>query len=92
MGGRLGDGDGSIVRDDVRQETGQKTYTAPREASKALYDAVKSSDKTAMLAVLGASSEPILSSGDPVQDQKNADFFIHHYELMNRWGKETTAN
>ncbi len=73
------------------QETGQKTYTAPGDASKALYDAVKSGDKTAMLAVLGASSQPILSSGDPVQDQKNADFFTQHYELMNRWGKETTG-
>jgi hypothetical protein len=73
------------------QEAGQKTYTTPKDASKALYDAVKSGDKAAMEAVLGASSQPILSSGDPVQDQKNADFFTQHYELMNRWGKETTG-
>lgn len=74
------------------QEAGQKTFTSLPDASKALYDAVKSGDKTAMLAVLGASSAPILSSSDPVQDQKNADFFTQHYEQMNRWGKETNGD
>jgi hypothetical protein len=74
------------------QETGQKTFTAMPDASKALYDAVKSGDKTAMEAVLGASSAPILSSGDPVQDKKNAEFFTQHYEQMNRWGKETNGD
>jgi hypothetical protein len=76
----------------VAQETGQKTFTAFPDASKALYDAVKSGDKAAMEAVLGASSAPILSSGDPVQDQKNADFFTQHYEQMNRWGRETNGD
>ena len=74
------------------QESGQKTFTSMPDASKALYDAVKSGDKSAMEAVLGASSAPILSSGDPVQDQKNADFFTQHYEQMNRWGKETNGD
>jgi hypothetical protein len=74
------------------QESGQKTFAAMPDASKALYDAVKSGDKSAMEAVLGASSAPILSSGDPVQDQKNADFFTQHYEQMNRWGKETNGD
>ncbi|HEY4899785.1 MAG TPA: DUF2950 domain-containing protein [Terriglobales bacterium] len=74
------------------QESGQKTFTALQDASKALYDAVKSGDKTAMEAVLGASSAPILSSGDPVQDQKNADFVTQRYEQMNRWGKETNGD
>jgi len=74
------------------QETGQKTFTSFPDASKALYDAVKSGDKAAMMEVLGASSAPILSSGDPVQDQKNADFFTQHYEQMNRWGRETNGD
>ena len=74
------------------QEAGQKTFTSFPDASKALYDAVKSGDKSAMEAVLGASSAPILSSGDPVQDQKNADFFTQHYEQMNRWGRETNGD
>src|SRR5271165_5997533 len=74
------------------QEAGQKTYTSLSDASKALCDAVKSGDKSAMEAVLGTSSAPILSSGDPVQDQKNADFFTQHYEQMNRWGRETNGD
>jgi len=74
------------------QEAGQKTFTAPSDASKALYDAAKSGDKSAMEVVLGASSAPILSSGDPVQDQKNADFFTENYEQMNRWGRETNGD
>ena len=41
---------------------------------------------------MGSSSAPILSSGDPVQDKKNADFFTQHYEQMNRWGKETNGD
>jgi Protein of unknown function (DUF2950) len=74
------------------QETGEKTFASPTDASKALYDAVKSGDKSAMETVLGASSAPILSSGDPVQDQKNADFFTQHYEQMTRWGRETNGD
>ena len=74
------------------QESGQKTFTSLPDASKALYDAVKSGDKSAMEAVLGASSAPILSSGDPVQDKKNVDNFIQRYEQMNRWGKETNGD
>jgi hypothetical protein len=74
------------------QEAGQKTFAAPADASKALYDAVKAGDKTAMGTVLGVSSAPILSSGDPVQDQKNGDNFIRRYEQMNRWGKETNGD
>ncbi len=74
------------------QESGQKTFAAPADASKALYDAVKSGDKSAMEGVLGASSAPILSSGDPVQDQKNGDNFIRRYEQMSRWGRETNGD
>ena len=74
------------------QDSGEKTFTSFPDASKALYDAVKSGDKAAVLAVLGSSSEPILSSGDPVQDKKNADQFAARYEQMNRWGKETNGD
>lgn len=74
------------------QESGEKTFGAPSDASKALYDAVKSGDKSAMEAVLGASAEAILSSGDEVQDKHNADFFLQHYEQMNRWGRETNGD
>ena len=74
------------------QEAGQKTFTTMREASTALYDAAKAGDKAALEAVLGASSAPILASGDAVEDKKNADSFIRRYEQMNRWGKEINGD
>ena len=74
------------------QETGQKTFATPADASKALYDAAKAGDLGALEAVLGASSKSILSSGDDVQDQKGRDDFVRRFEQMNRWGRETNGD
>jgi hypothetical protein len=74
------------------QETGEKTFASPQDAGTALYNAVKAGDKPAMETVLGPSSGPIIGSGDEVQDKKNQEFFIQHYEQMNRWGKETNGD
>ena len=74
------------------QEPGEKTFATPQEAGKALYDAAKSADKTAIVAVLGASSASVISSGDEVQDKKTLDSFIQRYEQMNRWAKEINGN
>ena len=74
------------------QEPGQKTFANPQEAGKALYDAGKSADKTAIEAVLGASSASVISSGDEVQDKSNRDRFIGRYEQMNRWAKEINGD
>jgi hypothetical protein len=76
----------------LAQESGEKTFATPADASKALYDSVKAGDKPATEAVLGVSSGPILSSGDTVEDEKNKKFFLEHYEQMNRWGKETNGS
>jgi hypothetical protein len=74
------------------QEPGQKTFASPQDASKALYEAVKTDDKPAVLAVLGQSASSILASGDAVQDKTNADKFLRSFEQMNRWGAETNGN
>lgn len=74
------------------QEPGEKTFATPQEAGKALYDAAKSANKTAIEAVLGASSASVVSSGDAVQDKNNLDFFTQHYEQMSRWAKEINGN
>lgn len=66
------------------QEPDERTFASSHDASKALHDAVKAGDKAAIEAVLGASSAPIISSGDTVADQKNREFFVQHYEQMNR--------
>jgi hypothetical protein len=76
----------------LAQENGEKTFASLQDASTALYDAVKAGDKSATEVVLGASSAPILSSGDAVQDKRNAEGFLQRYEQMNRWGKETNGD
>ncbi len=74
------------------QEPGQKTFATPQDAGNALYEAVKSGDKSAMEAVLGQSSGSIISSGDDVQDNSNRDFFTKRFEQMNRWAKAASGN
>ena len=74
------------------QEAGQKTFATLQDASTALYQAAKSGDKAVIESVLGASSASVISSGDAVVDQKNADDFIRRYEQMNRWGKEVNGD
>ncbi len=74
------------------QDAGQKTFANAQDAGKALYDAIKSGDKDAMLAVLGSSAANVVSSGDEVQDKKNGAFFTDKYEQMNRWGRESDGS
>lgn len=73
------------------QESGQKTFASPQDAGKALYEAAKSGDKSALEAVLGPSSSPIVSSGDAVQDNKGRDTFVQRYGQMNRWAKDANG-
>src|SRR5579863_7670631 len=74
------------------QESGQKTFASPSEAAKALYDAAKANDARGLEAVLGSSSDPVLSSGDPVQDNNVRETFITRFEQMNRIGRETDGS
>ena len=74
------------------QEKGQKTFSNAQDAAAALYQAVKSDDKPALEAILGSSSEKIISSGDDVQDQNHRNSFVSHYEQMHRWAKEVNGN
>jgi hypothetical protein len=74
------------------QEPGEKTFASPQDASKALYQAVKTDDKPAILAVLGQSASSVVGSGDAVQDKTNADVFLRRFEQMNRWAAETNGD
>jgi len=76
----------------VSQEAGEKTFASPQDASKALYEAAKADDSPAVVAILGASSQSIINSGDPVQDKKNLTDFLARYEQMNRIGKQTDGS
>ena len=76
----------------LAQESGQDTFANPQDAGSALYAAVNSDDKAAMLAVLGSSASSIISSGDAVQDKNNRDIFLKHYEQMHRWATSQAGN
>jgi len=70
------------------QQTGQKTFASPEEASKALYAAAKSNDEKAMLDLLGPDGKEIVSSGDEAEDAQSRAEFVKRYEEMNRLVKE----
>ena len=76
----------------VGQEAGQKSYGSPAKAAQALYESAKANDAAALEAVLGASSQNLLSSGDPVQDSNARENFIAKFEQMNRLGRETDGS
>jgi len=80
-----------LPRSASAQETGEKTYASPKDASQALYSAVKDDDKSAMLAVLGPSGSAIVESGDSVQDKNNRATFLKSFEQMNRWEAVTNG-
>jgi hypothetical protein len=61
-------------------QSAQRTFPSPEEAAQALVDAVKADNTKAMLAVLGEDAQPLISSGDPVADQKVRDRFLRSYD------------
>ncbi len=54
---------------------GQRSYATPDEAVDALQAAVQSGETRAMLRVLGEEAEPLIESGDPVQDTNSREEF-----------------
>jgi hypothetical protein len=64
-----------------------KVFATPDDASNAILAAAKSFDQTAALAMFGADSKEIISSGDAVEDKNAADTFVARYEMMHRWRK-----
>jgi hypothetical protein len=57
----------------------QKDFESAEAAAGALAAAVQSDDSRALLEVLGPQSEPVLNSGDPVQDKNSRDRFLRAY-------------
>jgi len=68
----------------LAQQGNEKTFNSPGDAVLALYNAVKSSDRQALGAILGSNSGPILHTGDDVADKKMATDFVRRYEQMHR--------
>ena len=66
------------------QPAGQKTFSSPDEASRALIRAVQAGDEKDLLEIFGPEGKEIISSGDKVEDQKSRDAFAEKYQRMNR--------
>ena len=67
--------------------TEQKTFASPEAAGQALFDAAKSGDQPALLAIFGSDGKDLVFSGDPVKDKNTAQRFVTAYQQMNRWSK-----
>jgi Protein of unknown function (DUF2950) len=68
------------------QRTAQRTFSSPAEAGAAFFDAAKSGDQNALIAMFGPDTREVLFSGDAVKDQNNLQDFVAAYSQMNRWG------
>ena len=63
----------------------QKTFASPEEAGAAFYQAAKSGDQAALLAIFGENSQNVLFSGDAVKDKDTLLGFVGSYDQMHRW-------
>jgi len=72
----------------MAQQQGQKTFSSPEDASKALVAATQSGDEKAMLAILGPEGKRIVSSGDETEDTESRANFVQKYQQMHRLLKE----
>jgi hypothetical protein len=74
--------------DCVAQQSGQKTFSSPEDASNGLVSAARNNDEKAMLAILGPDGKQIVSSGDEAEDAQSRMNFVQRYEEMHRLVKE----
>ncbi len=70
------------------QPAGQKTFSSPDEASRALIRAVQAGNEKDLLEIFGPDGKEIISSGDKVEDKKSRDAFAEKYQRMNRLVEE----
>jgi len=77
-----------FAADSAAQQRGQKTFSSPEEASKAVVAALQNNDEKAVLEILGPDATQIVSSGDPTEDAESHANFVRKYEEMHRFLKE----
>ncbi len=73
----------------VAASPAQRTFASPEEAVQALVAAVKAGDTTALAAILGPESRPLIWSGDKVASRQARERFIRAYEQSNLLEKPT---
>jgi DUF2950 family protein len=74
--------------DSAAQQKGQKTFSSPEEASKAVVAALQNKDEKAVLEILGPDATQIVSSGDPTEDAESHANFVRKYQQMHRFLRE----
>lgn len=57
----------------------QKTFATPEDAVVAVVDAAKAGNTNELLAILGPDGQKVLSSSDPVMDQRDREVFLVAY-------------
>src|SRR5664279_5301063 len=62
------------------QASGQKTFASSKDALDAFIAAIRSGNTSDMVAILGPGSEPIVSSGDAIADEKARASFVVSYD------------
>jgi hypothetical protein len=72
----------------MAQQTGQKTFSSPEDASSALVAAMQSNDEKVLLDILGPDGKQIVSSGDDTEDAESRANFVQRYQQMHRLVKE----
>ncbi|HMD99050.1 MAG TPA: DUF2950 domain-containing protein [Terriglobia bacterium] len=72
----------------VAQQSGQKTFSSPEDASNALVAAAQTNDEKTMLDILGPDGKQIVSSGDDAEDAESRANFVERYQQMHRLVKE----
>lgn len=64
---------------------GQASYGSPDEAGAALLEAVTSGETSAVLKVLGTEAQPLVESGDAVEDANRRAEFLAMHAAGHRW-------
>ena len=62
----------------------QKTFETPEAAVEALIKALRDHDEKALLAIFGPGSEPLISSGDKIDDRERRVEFVRLHGEVNR--------
>ncbi|HSY66487.1 MAG TPA: DUF2950 family protein [Terriglobales bacterium] len=64
-----------------------KNFASPDDAGKSLFDAAKSGNQDAVLAIFGPANKGLISTGDAAEDKASLAGFAQAYQVMNRWRK-----
>jgi hypothetical protein len=83
---------GTTASENSGENTAQKTFATPEAAGAALFEAAKSGDQNALLAIFGPDGKDLVSSGDPVKDKNTLQRFVDAYGRMHRWSKNKAGD